>query len=190
MRIRRARQSGFALIELLGVLILLGAVALVAGRLFRTIMQITYETPARQDAVTSFYTRAAQKDFSGAWALGTDRLHSQLGSLASFTAQEQSLQSISFPQLRTTSQTAGAATLAFASIARHSDRTDNCHGQVATVRGAGGWMVDYLDAVTCVHQPNGSAGAATPAPAGGPGQKPGKGANGPKEKGRGKGGGD
>src|SRR4051794_16572404 len=36
-------------------------------------------TPQPTAALQSFYTKAAQDDFEGAWALGTDNLHSQFG---------------------------------------------------------------------------------------------------------------
>ena len=45
-----------------------------------------------------FYTRAANDDFEGAWALGTDNLHKQFGAAStSSAAPSATLESISFP---------------------------------------------------------------------------------------------
>jgi serine/threonine-protein kinase len=96
-------------------------------------------------ALTDFYTRAANDDFQGAWALGTDNLHAQFnGSFGTFKGTFATLQSIRFPTLKTTSQTATAATVELTSIATHTNRTDRCSGQAKLVRGAGGWLVDHI----------------------------------------------
>jgi serine/threonine-protein kinase len=95
--------------------------------------------------LTDFYTRAANHDFNGAWALGTDNLHAQFkGSLATFRSTVATLQSIQFPSLRIASQTGSAATIEFSSIAKHTDRTDRCSGQATMVRQAKQWLVDHI----------------------------------------------
>jgi len=45
------RRRGFALLEILGLLVLLAVVALVSARIFRSVMQVISETPARQEAM-------------------------------------------------------------------------------------------------------------------------------------------
>jgi hypothetical protein len=99
--------------------------------------------------LTDFYTRAANHDVNGAWALGTDNLHAQFkGSLAIFRSTVATLQSIQFPSLRIASQTGSAATIEFSSIAKHTDRTDRCSGQATMVRQAKQWLVDHIG-VSC-----------------------------------------
>jgi hypothetical protein len=100
-------------------------------------------------ALSSFYTRAASHDLAGAWALGTDRLHGQFGSFGSFSGTFQSLQSISFPSMRVTSQSGGSSTVAFSSVAQHGDHADRCTAQATLVSQGGQWLVDHLDAVNC-----------------------------------------
>jgi eukaryotic-like serine/threonine-protein kinase len=95
-------------------------------------------------ALTDFYTRAANDDFEGAWALGTDNLHGQFGSIDRFRATVATLQSISFPDLRVTSQNGDSAAVAFSSVAQHTDRVDRCSGQATLIRQASGWLVDHI----------------------------------------------
>jgi serine/threonine-protein kinase len=101
--------------------------------------------PAPATALTDFYTRAAQHDFGGAWALGTDNLHAQFnGSIDTFKGTLATLQSIRFPTLQTTSQSADAATVRFRSVAQHTDHTDRCSGQANLVRSGQRWLVDHI----------------------------------------------
>jgi hypothetical protein len=95
--------------------------------------------------LTSFYTRAANDDFAGAWAMGTDNLHAQFGSLATFQSTLATLESISFPALRATGLSGSTATVEFSSVAKHPDRTDHCTGRATLVRQRPGWLVDHLD---------------------------------------------
>jgi serine/threonine-protein kinase len=99
-------------------------------------------------AVTDFYTRAARHDFQGAWDLGTANLHSQFGSLSGFQATVATLQSISLSGVRVASQSGKSATVAFSSVAQHTDHVDRCTGQATLVSQATRWMVDHLD-VSC-----------------------------------------
>jgi serine/threonine-protein kinase len=95
--------------------------------------------------LTDFYTRAAKDDFEGAWALGTDRLHAQFsGSIATFRGTLSTLQSIRFPTLETTSQTATAASVRFSSVATHTNRTDHCRGTATLVHSGGRWRLDHI----------------------------------------------
>jgi serine/threonine-protein kinase len=104
--------------------------------------------PAPAKTLTHFYTLAANDDYAGAWALGTPNLHGQFGSLDRFRATLSTLQSISFPTLSVAGQTAGSATVAFSSVAQHTDRTDRCTGTASMVRQASGWLVDHIS-VNC-----------------------------------------
>jgi hypothetical protein len=108
-------------------------------------------------AVSDLYTRAASDDYSGAWALGTDRLHSQFGSVDSFARTFSTLQSISFPELRVTSQSGDTVTVAFRTEARHTDYTDHCTGTASLARQSGQWLVDHLDVGGCSRNPGAGA---------------------------------
>jgi serine/threonine-protein kinase len=106
-------------------------------------------SPAPSTALDDFYTRAANHDFAGAWALGTDNLHAQFnGSIDTFRGTFATLRSIQFPELRVASQSGDAATVQFSSIALHTDRTDRCSGQASMVRAGSQWLVDHI-AVNC-----------------------------------------
>jgi serine/threonine protein kinase len=100
-------------------------------------------------ALQGLYTRAAEDDFAGAWKLGTDRLHAQFGSLTKFTATFSTLDSIEFPKLSVASQQGTRATVAYSTVARHTDRTDRCTARATLVRQGGTWLVDHLDNVDC-----------------------------------------
>jgi serine/threonine-protein kinase len=103
----------------------------------------TPSAPAK--TLTSFYTLAANDDFQGAWALGTDNLHAQFnGSVTTFRGTLATLKTISFPTLETTSQTATAASVRFSSIATHTNRTDHCSGTASLVKGGGRWLLDHI----------------------------------------------
>jgi hypothetical protein len=69
-----------------------------------------------------------------------------------FVNQESTLKSIDFPQLKVTEQSGNTATVQFQSIARHTTKTDRCHGTMGVVKGESGWLVDRLG-VTCTHGP-------------------------------------
>jgi hypothetical protein len=100
-------------------------------------------------AVTALYTRAASQDLNGAWALGTDNLHRQFKSFGAFAATFRTLRSISFPSMSVTGQTRDSATVAFSSVAQHTDHVDRCSAQATVVRQGGAWLVDRLDSVVC-----------------------------------------
>ena len=77
--------------------------------------------------------------------MGTDNLHGQFGSLATFRSTLATLQSIAFPTLRVTSQTGTSATVEFSSVAKHPDRTDHCNGQASLVKQGSSWLLDHID---------------------------------------------
>jgi serine/threonine-protein kinase len=114
--------------------------------------------------VEDFYTRAASADFEGAWALGTDGLHSQFGSIDRFSRTFATLESISFDSLRTTSQTGEAATVAFSTVAKHTDRTEYCSGSADLVSAGASWHIDHIGDVQCKTQGAGSPPAPGPTP--------------------------
>jgi hypothetical protein len=112
--------------------------------------------------VSGFYSRAASDDYGGAWALGTERLHNQFGSVDGFAATVGTLQSISFPELRVTSQSGDTATVAFRTDARHTGYTDHCSGTASVVSQSGRWLVDHLDVGSCSHASAGGSAAEPP----------------------------
>ncbi len=101
--------------------------------------------------VASFY-RTSIDDPHAAWLMATDSAHRQLGSEQGFAAGESTLKSIDFPELTVASQTANSATVQFRSVARHTTKTDRCHGTIGVVKGGSGWLVDHF-AVNCSHGP-------------------------------------
>jgi serine/threonine-protein kinase len=105
-------------------------------------------TGSPASAVTDFYTRAAKHDFQGAWDLGTANLHSEFGSIGRFQATVATLQSIALSGVRVTSQSGNSATVAFSSVAQHTDHVDRCSGQATLATQGARWMVDHLD-VSC-----------------------------------------
>ena len=116
------------------------------------------EAPSGEDAagtspaaaVGAFYQAAATGDYAGAWATATGSARSQLGGYGSFARSQSTLESISFPRLRITSQTATSATVELRSEAVHSDRVDRCTGTVDLVRAEGGaWKLDRLNIAGC-----------------------------------------
>jgi serine/threonine protein kinase len=106
-------------------------------------------TQTPQATVNDFYQRAAQHDYQGAWSLLTPSGQRQLGGYDSFARSQSTLQSISFPTLRTTQQTSGAATVELRSNAVHSNRTDHVCGSVDLVRSGSGWLLNAFHLNTC-----------------------------------------
>jgi serine/threonine-protein kinase len=101
------------------------------------------------DTVNTFYQHAASHDYSAAWSMLTDRARAQLGSESSFAAGQSTLRSISFPTLRTTSQTTDAATVELQSSAVHTNRTDHVCGTVDLVRSGTTWLLNGFHLDTC-----------------------------------------
>jgi eukaryotic-like serine/threonine-protein kinase len=101
-------------------------------------------TGSAASAVTDFYTRAANDDFQGAWSLGTASLHNQFGTMSRFQATFATLSSISLSGVRVTAESGNTATVAFSSVAQHTDHVDHCTGQAQLLRQASRWLVDHL----------------------------------------------
>jgi serine/threonine-protein kinase len=104
------------------------------------------------DTVASFY-KTSIDDPNAAWAMGTDRLHGQLGSAESFAGQESTLESIDFPKLEVVQQSGDRATVSFSSVAHHTDKTDHCTGSAELVKSGQNWLLDYLSDVNCTPGP-------------------------------------
>ena len=101
------------------------------------------DSPAH--AVQAFYGRAAAHDYAQAWALATPALRAQLGGYSSFRRQFTSVRSIVFSRAAVVRQSSVAATVALATTATHTNRTDRCTGTADTLPAADGrWVVTHL----------------------------------------------
>jgi predicted Ser/Thr protein kinase len=97
-------------------------------------------------AVEDFYELAAAGKFDQAGAAGTESLSAQLGDL---DAVFDTLESIEFTSLDTTSKSGDSAQLEFATVATHTDRTERCTGTAIAIASGGRWLVDSIDGVSC-----------------------------------------
>jgi predicted Ser/Thr protein kinase len=97
-------------------------------------------------AVEDFYALAAAGKFDQAAAAGTESLSAQLGDL---DAVFDTLESIEFTSLDTTSRSGDTAQLEFATVATHTDRTERCTGTAIAIASGGRWLVDSIDGVSC-----------------------------------------
>ena len=59
------------------------------------------------------------------------------------------LESIEFTSLETTSETSDSAEVSFSTIASHSGFTDTCTGAVTLVSGGDGWLLEDPVAIDC-----------------------------------------
>jgi hypothetical protein len=101
-------------------------------------------TPA--GAVRAFYGRAAAHRYADAWAVAGPDLRAQLGGYEAFRRQFSTVRSIVFSRAAEVRRTDGAATVAIATTATHTDRVDHCTGTADTVPGTGGgWLVTHVD---------------------------------------------
>lgn len=108
--------------------------------------------PSPAAAVNAFYQAAATGDYATAWAKATPNAHQQLGGYDSFARGQSTLESISFPKLKITSQTGDGATVELHSEAVHADRVDRCKGTVDLVRTGGEWKLDRLNIAGCAQK--------------------------------------
>jgi hypothetical protein len=109
----------------------------------------TDDTAASTDperAVEDFYELAAAGEFDQAAAAGTESLSAQLGDL---DAVFDTLESIEFTSLDTTSKSGDSAQIEFATVATHTDRTERCTGTAIAIASGGRWLVDSIDGVSC-----------------------------------------
>ncbi len=98
--------------------------------------------------VRNFYTDAADDRFEAAWRLAGPRARAQLGGFEAFKRQLGTLRTVEFQEDRVARQSAARATVAIQTRAAHSDRVDNCRGDVELIRKGGGWLIDRLG-VSC-----------------------------------------
>jgi len=104
--------------------------------------QVSVTDSAPAEAVRAFYERSALDDFEGGWALLGTGARAQMRSFGTYRATLRSLTAIEFEDLRTTREGGGTATVAFSTVARHTDRTDRCSG-TAEVSGSGAsWQIE------------------------------------------------
>jgi hypothetical protein len=96
-------------------------------------------------AVRGFYTRAADGDLDGSWALAGPKMREQFrGSRARFEDTLGSLRSIEFRRLTETQRSSTTAVVAIETVAQHTNRTDTCSGTLGAVRQGSGWRVEPL----------------------------------------------
>lgn len=102
------------------------------------------------EVARAFYDRAAADRYQAAWSLAAPSLRAQLGGFNAFKADLGTLESITFDRAETTSETADRSTVAIATTAVHTDRTDSCRGEMSLSRHADarGWLIDRV-AVDC-----------------------------------------
>lgn len=104
--------------------------------------------PSPDSVVRSFYTLAAKDQFEAAWKLAGSRVRSQLGGFEAFKRQLATLESVSFEQARVTRGRGDDATVAIATRAVHTNKVDNCRGDVSLTRAGESWLIDRLG-VSC-----------------------------------------
>ena len=102
-----------------------------------------------ESVVRAFYQRAAADRHEAAWSLAAPSFRAQLGGFGDFQSQFGTLESISFDRAQTTSQTPDRSSVAIATTAVHTDRTDTCRGEVSLARdpGAGRWLIEGIEVV-------------------------------------------
>jgi hypothetical protein len=95
-------------------------------------------------AVKAFYTRAADHDYAGAWALAGPGMRSAFGGEeAKLVGTFDTLRSVRFTTLAEDGTQSGATRVRVVTVARHTDRTDHCTGALlARPDGAGGYQVE------------------------------------------------
>jgi protein kinase-like protein len=104
-------------------------------------------SPKRMSAtatVRTFYRRAADGDFAGAWRLAGPGMRRAFGdSLDQFTRDLSSLQLVEFQDVSVVGRDQGAVTVEIRTVATHVDHVDRCSGRLRTVRGSDGrWLVE------------------------------------------------
>ena len=100
--------------------------------------------PSPDSVVRSFYTRAANDQFESAWKLAGPRVRSQLGGFEAFKRQLGTLESVDFEQARVARESGDNATVALATRAVHTNKVDNCRGDVSLSRAGESWLIDRL----------------------------------------------
>ena len=100
--------------------------------------------PSPDSVVRSFYTRAAKDQFESAWKLAGPRVRSQLGGFEAFKRQLGTLKTVDFEQARVARESGDSATVAVATRAVHTNKVDNCRGDVSLSRAGESWLIDRL----------------------------------------------
>ena len=101
-----------------------------------------------EQVVRAFYGRAAADRLNAAWSLAAPSFRAQLRGFDTFKATFGTLQSIRFDRAETTRRIGERATVAIATTAVHTDRTDTCEGEVSLVSSASRWLIERI-AVDC-----------------------------------------
>jgi serine/threonine-protein kinase len=96
-------------------------------------------------AVQTFYELVAADDYAGASDLTSPAFRAEIGGFGGFDT----LESIEFKSLGTTSETPDNAEVSFSTIASHSGFTDTCTGTIALVSGGDNWLLDDPVAIDC-----------------------------------------
>jgi eukaryotic-like serine/threonine-protein kinase len=98
--------------------------------------------PSPTAVVRDFYSEAADDRFDAAWKLAGPRARGQLGGFEAFRRQLGTLRSVDFEESRVVRRGDKRATVAIQTRAVHTDRVDNCRGDVGLVRQGEGWLID------------------------------------------------
>lgn len=151
----RGRRAG-ALIAALGALVVIALIVVLALRgqdegSAPSAGRPSTEVPAAaspESTVLGFYTSAANDRFEAAWKLAGTRARAQLGGFAAFKRQLGTLRSIEFRENRTVRESDTRATVAIQTRAVHTNKVDNCRGDVTLSRKDRRWLIDRLG-VSC-----------------------------------------
>jgi tRNA A-37 threonylcarbamoyl transferase component Bud32 len=105
-------------------------------------------TPAAEgggpaQAVKDWYAAAARQDMDTVCARMGPQLEARF-SCGDLEATFSTLRSVEFKQADVVEQSGSSATVRIQTVARHTDRTDNCTASVQTVKGDRGWLIDGL----------------------------------------------
>ena len=104
--------------------------------------------PAPDDVVRSFYTLAADDRFAASWKLAGPGLRRQLGGFDAFKRQLGTLESVDFAKVRAAPVSGDRATVSIVTRAVHTNKVDNCSGDVFLDKAGRSWVIARLG-VTC-----------------------------------------
>ena len=104
------------------------------------------DPPAREarpdQTVVDFYELSASGDYRGAWELASPAFRQQLQGFAAFEESQSTLESIQFDKAETVDESGDSAEVAIQTVARHTDRTDECEGSLEMSRAGDGWLIE------------------------------------------------
>jgi hypothetical protein len=151
-RSRRPLRALLALVATLALVAVVLVVALSGGSDEPPPSRPAAPAPARSvspsSVVRDFYREAAADRFAEAWKLAGPSAREQLGGFDAFKRQLGTLRSIEFRENRVTSRSGRRATVAISTRAVHTNRVDNCRGDVFLDRRGSGWLIGRLG-VSC-----------------------------------------